>query len=206
MTYSRCEGFRMNRRLFFLVVLLFLLVLPLLFVSCTKHESPPTTEQLERRVRDILQLDTVEYLYREVVYLGEERRFLFFQTVNKEVLFAVDLVARAGIDLEKGVEIMPDQSNPRRLYVRLPAATVTGVDAREETIEQYFVHERGDRIQWLEFSDAVNETKAELRRRAIEDGILAGAESNARTLLANAVRAAGFEQVEISFENRGLEL
>jgi hypothetical protein len=52
----------------------------------------------------------------------------------------------------------------------------------------------------------VNETKAELRRRAIEDGILAAAESNARTLLANAVRAAGFEHVEISFENRGLEL
>lgn len=149
---------------------------------------------LETRVRSVLELPTVEYVYRDIVYLGSSRSFLFFKTLDKKLLFSVRIRVRAGLDMKEGFRIIPDDMNPRRVYIRLPASRILQVDADEKGIHQYF--QRGERFGRLEYSAAIEEVKP----RAVEDarkrGILEKSEENAKTLIRGIFGAAGFTRID----------
>ena len=57
---------------------------------------------VEQQLTSLLELHTYEHIYRDVVYFGEEKSFLFVRTVDRQVLFAVDIRVRAGVDLQEG--------------------------------------------------------------------------------------------------------
>ncbi|MCK5200824.1 MAG: DUF4230 domain-containing protein, partial [Spirochaetales bacterium] len=83
---------------------LILSVLAAWLVSCMA-QTTTSKPVIENQIRGILELPTIEYIYREVIYVGQEARFLGFKHIDKRLLFSIDLIISAGIDLTKGIEI-----------------------------------------------------------------------------------------------------
>lgn len=177
-------------------------MLLLLFVAggCTDKQTP-TEDEIESRVRDILSLPTFEHVYRDVVYVGEEGRFLGILTKDKKVLFSIDVNVRAGIDLTEGIEIeFPEAGSA---IVSLPPAKVLSIDADENTIYQYFVREWGGSLSTLQYYDEINRKKELIREDAVSRGILNNAEENARQLVRNFLRLAEVDNIEFKAVNEG---
>jgi hypothetical protein len=165
----------------------------------------PAMPALETRVRSILELPTAEYIYKDILYLGDTRSFLFFKTMDRRLLFSVQIRVRAGINLDEGFRLYPDKGDPKRIYVRMPRAKIVLVDADDRSIRQYF--EQGDRFGRLEFSAAIEEAKPRVERDARDRGLLNRAEENARGLVQSFLQFAGFEEVQfLPAETPGPEL
>ncbi len=153
------------------------------------------TISIQEQLTDLLELHTYEHIYRDVVYFGEEKSFLFVRTVDRRVLFAIDIRVRAGIDLQHGFTVAQDRSDSERVYVQLPAAEILSVDADEKSIHEYFIREQGGRIGLLEMTAQLAEAKARTEADAIERGILGKAEANARRIVRNFLIMAGFREI-----------
>lgn len=174
-------------------------ILPLLFTAGCARSELPEQEEVESRIREILSLPTFEHVYRDVVYVGEETRFLGILTKDKKALFSIDVVVQAGIDLSEGLDVQFLDSDSA--VVTLPRATILSIDADENTIHQYFVRERGGSLSTLQYYDEINRKKVLLEEDAIARGILYKAETNAVQLLRNFFDLAGYDDVEF----RGLQ-
>ena len=146
-------------------------------------------------MRDLLAIHTMEHVYRDVVYFGEEESFLFIPTVDHRVLFSVNIRVQAGIDLTDGIEVFRSEDNDSEVFVRLPPAEILLVDADESSIHQYFVRERGGRVGWLEYGEQIEAIKGKNAEDAVERGILVRAAENARMVVRNFLELAGFESV-----------
>ncbi|MFP4374681.1 MAG: DUF4230 domain-containing protein [Spirochaetaceae bacterium] len=171
-----------------------LLIVPLSLLGCAADPEADIPD-LEHRVTNVLQLHSYEHVYRDIVYFGEERSFLFFKTMDRRLLFSVDIIVQAGVDLEEGIEVMTDGGNPDRIIVQLPRARILRVDADEASINQYFSRTRGGDVGWLEYGAEIERVKDRVRADAVERGILAKAEDNAREMVKNFFALAGFEEV-----------
>jgi len=156
------------------------------------------TIELEEQVRSLLQLATYEYVYRDLVYFGEERSFLFLKTVDKAVLFSIDITVRAGVDLSSDFSILRDRWVTDRIYVRLPVAEVFSVDADETSIDEYFIRERGGRIELSDLHQQLAEAKAMVAEDALDRDILTKARENAQVAIERFLGLAGFTDVEFS--------
>lgn len=156
------------------------------------------TIELEEQVRSLVQLATHEFVYRDLVYFGEERSFLFLKTVDKAVLFSIDITVRAGVDLSEEFSILRDRWVPDRVYVRLPEAEVLSVDADETSIDEYFIRERGGRIALSDLNQQLAEAKAMVTEDALERDILDRARENAQVAIERFLSLAGFAEVEFS--------
>jgi hypothetical protein len=165
---------------------------------------------VERRIEDVLTLHTFEHSYRSIVYFGEQRRFLFMDTMDRQVLFSIDVRVQAGMDLTEGVEIRrvlrdgdtAQAAEVPQLFVSLPAARILLVDADEESIREYFETDRGGDVGLLEYGREIENAKNSSRQAAISDGILREAEANARVIVREFLDLAGFERVEIRVRPR----
>lgn len=177
-----------------LLALLAVSLVPLTLTACSSEPEVPLPD-LERRVSNVLKLHSYEHVYRDIVYFGEERSFLFFKTMDRRLLFSVDIVVQAGVDLDEGIELWRDDENPERLLVRLPPARILLVDAEEASIHQYFSRDRGGEVGWLEYGAEIEAVKQRVRTDALERGILDKAEANARGVVANFFELSGFEEV-----------
>jgi hypothetical protein len=151
---------------------------------------------MEQQIRNLLELNTYEHVYRDLVYFGEEQTFLFLKTVDKATLFAIDIHVRAGIDLSPGVEILRDRWVGSRIYVKIPDPAILSVDADESSIREYFVRERGARIELSEVNEQLEAVKERVAAEALERGILAAAQANAEEMIESLLNMAGFDQVE----------
>lgn len=185
----------MQRRSTSAPLLAVLILASLVGVSGCAPVSRSDLVRLEDRIESLLELSTYEHIYRDLVYFGEERSFLFIKTVDRAVLFSVDIRVRAGVDLARGVTVTPDRRDPNRIYVRLPEPEILAVDADESSIEEYFIREQGGRIGLLELTDQLDEAKGRIAREAVERGILDRADENARRLITGFLAMAGFTEV-----------
>lgn len=173
-----------------------LIILCILTTGCTGSSRPLSDQELSARIRTILELPTVEYRYKDILYVGESRSFFFITTSLKEVLFSVDIRVRAGIDLQESFSVYRKKGNPHRIYVGLPPPKILLIDADESTIHQYFVLETGDRFRRLEYSKELEAAKPRILKDAQERGILAQAEQNAHLLVRGLMELLGFQEVE----------
>jgi hypothetical protein len=171
-----------------------LLVLVAVLSGCAP-DPPFDAIEIRDQLTDLLELHTYEHIYRDVVYFGEEKSFLFVRTVDRRILFSIDIRVRAGVDLQAGIRVTRDQSNPSRVYVQLPATEILSVDADEASIHEYFIREQGGRIGLLELTGQLEEVKSRVASDAVERGILASAESNAKRIVRNFFFLAGFTEV-----------
>ncbi|MFW5717895.1 MAG: DUF4230 domain-containing protein [Spirochaetota bacterium] len=185
----------MQRRSTSAPLLALVILASLVGVSGCAPVSRSELVRLEDRIESLLELSTYEHIYRDLVYFGEERSFLFIKTVDRAVLFSVDIRVRAGVDLARGVTVTPDRRDANRIYVRLPRPEILAVDADESSIEEYFIREQGGRIGLLELTDQLDEAKVRIAREAIDRGILDRADENARRLIAGFLAMAGFTEV-----------
>jgi hypothetical protein len=170
------------------------LIVPLILLGCSPQPDADLPD-LERRVADVLRLHSYEHVYRDIVYFGEERSFLFFKTMDRRLLFSVDIVVRAGIDLDGGINIMLDENDPGRIVVDMPPAQILRIDADEASINQFFSRERGGEVGWLEYGAEIDAVKDRVRADAIDRGILEKAEQNARGMVKNFFALSGFDEV-----------
>lgn len=138
----------------------------------------------------------MEYRYKEIVYVGEQKSFLFIPTSNKEVLFSVEIRVQAGLDLQQPVMVKKDSLNPKKIYVSLPPAKILLVDVDEDTIHQYFVVEQGSRIHRMDYSKELESAKQRILQDAQQRGILSEADRQARILIQEILETAGFQEVE----------
>jgi hypothetical protein len=177
-----------------LLALLAVSLVPLTLTACSPEPEVPLPD-LERRVSKILRLHSYEHVYRDIVYFGEERSFLFFKTMDRRLLFSVDIIVQAGVDLDEGVELWRDEERPERIVVQLPPPRILLVDADESSIHQYFSRDRGGEVGWLEYGAEIEAVKERVREDALERGILEKAERNARGVVSNFFELSGFEEV-----------
>lgn len=177
-----------------------LLVLAGLWVFLTTRSpaAAPDLTDIREEISAIRTLTTGEYRYRDVVYYSEETRLLGIPAGRREVLFSLDIVVRGGVDLSRGFRAETDESGAT-LFLTIPAAEILLVDADENSIEQYFAEERLGRIDWLDVGDELMRAKEANRADAIGRGILSETEAQARGVLTDLGRAAGFETVEVRF-------
>jgi hypothetical protein len=170
-----------------------LTVLTLAAAGCSGPKEQPI-EEVETRIREILSLATYEHVYRDVVYVGEEARFLGIPTKDKRTLFSIDVNVRAGIDFTEGIDVSVGSDGTA--LVKLPPAKILSIDADEGTIHQYFVKDLGGNLSRIQYYEEINRKKEFLEADAVERGILVKAEDNAKLLIRNFLALAGFEQVE----------
>lgn len=154
------------------------------------------TSQIATQLRNLLQLSTAEYIYRQIGYLGEEKSFLFFKTMDKRLLYSVNIHVLAGVDLRDELGISVEPKDPRRVTVTLPSARVLQVDADESTLHQYFARSFGGTVSWLEYGDQIAALESATKKDAIERGILDRADANARRIVGAFLTSAGFSSVD----------
>lgn len=155
------------------------------------RESLSRTEVMERRLKDLRELQTVSQTYRSVIYVEEKN----FWRGNKQVLFTLEYVVSAGVDFSKGLEIreLPDGV----IQVRLPGADILSSDADETTIRQMFLKEQtllnpvrmGDYMPQIIIQGEAN------RQAALDGGILKLAEANARMAVLRILKLGEFENI-----------
>ncbi|RKX93916.1 MAG: DUF4230 domain-containing protein [Spirochaetes bacterium] len=169
----------------------------LLTLSCRERIRPVSATVIENQIRSLLEIPTVEYVYREILYFDEEARFLGIKHMDKRLLFSVDMVTRAGFDLSKGLEV-------RRIFnsvkITLPKPEILEVDADEESIHQFFVKEWGGKISRLDYYDELNLRKEGIRKDAVKRGILDKARKNFEGMVSKL--ATSFDLESVNFEYR----
>ncbi len=177
-------------------IIISLLLIPLF--SCTGNDAGPQKDSIELSVRQLLEMPSIEQIYRDIVYIGEKEKILFFTTTDKEVLFSIDIKIQAGIRNAGlvDIEISENNENVRKAVVSLPKSEILLVDAEENSIEQYFIKERGEQISRLEYYDEINRKKTEIEASAVSAGILEKADSNCRDLIKSFLSLSGIDSIE----------
>jgi hypothetical protein len=122
--------------------------------------------------------------------------------MDKRLLFSIDIRVQAGINLQKGFEIITERGNRSALYLKLPAPEILLIDAREDTINQYFLKEYGGTISRLEFSDEIDAVKARIAEDARTRGILDQARRNAEDILENILALSGFTEITFLYPEK----
>jgi len=156
---------------------------------------PPT--DVERQIRGVLELPSYEYLYRDIIYIADQAKFLGFRHKDTQLLFSVNIRLHAGVDLQKGIQVTPISAGG--LSISLPAAEILLVDADENSITQYFKKEFGGQIERLAYYDEISLSKERIRSDAIDRGVLTQAQSNAASVLRSLLQSQGFSPVEVEF-------
>lgn len=161
------------------------------FIACVPKQK--NTVALEQGISDLIELRTYEQVYHAVGYINREQTILFFKTIDRELLYSIDIRVHAGIDVHKGVHIVSAGGYSGRVVVSLPPPEILLVDADESTIHQYF--SRGHGISLLEYGDQVAALKGKIEQEAIARGILRRAEENARLIVRSFLQQAGVHEI-----------
>lgn len=170
----------------------------LLLISCTP-KATLSRPVIENQIRGMLELPTIEYIYREIIYVGQEAKFLGFKHLDKRLLFSIDLIINAGIDLTKGIEIRNIANGG--IQVILPEPEILLVDADEGSIHQFFVKEWGDKVSRLDYYDEIVKSKENITEDAIERDILLKAKNNAEEIILKIFSVYGIEKVDFRWRD-----
>ena len=176
--------------------LVLLLIATFLVFTCTQTREQDLSE-IETQIKEILTLHTYEHVYRDIIYLDEQKTFLIFKGKGKKprALFSINIRVQAGIDFTEGFRLYRDGENPGKIYVKMPQPRILLVDADENSIDEFFSREK---IGLIEASDEINIKKEQIREDALQRGILFKAEENAKKILGDFLRYSGFEEVEFT--------
>ena len=155
------------------------------------RQSTSSTEVLEQRLRDLRQLKTVSQLYRSVIFIDEKK----FLLGTKQVLFALEYEVTAGLDFSRGIELhrMPDET----VSVRMPPAEIFSSDADETSIREMILREQPffNPVRMGDYMPQVIAQGEANRISAVDGGILALAEANARIAVTRVLQLAGVQHV-----------
>ncbi len=152
---------------------------------------------LSDRLSRMGELTTVTQLYRSVFYVREKKNFI----QEKTLLFTAEYNVQAGIDLSEGFDLTL-KGNTVRLV--LPPGRLLLVDGDDSSLQQVYIKERFSSVDTGDYLPLIGEERENIRRRALESGILKSAEERAVLILNGILYSAGLEDAEIRFEREGL--
>ncbi len=178
------------------VFLVFLVLL--FFTGCTLVKKTFSPTIIENRIRTILEVPTVEYVYREILYFGKEARFLGIKHMDKRLLFSVDIILQAGFNLEKEIQIKRTINGG--ILITLPEPEILIIDVDENSIHQFFIKEWGGKISRLDYYDELNKRKKSIKQDAIKRGILIKARENGSKMIRGLLRPLKFQKIQIHYK------
>jgi hypothetical protein len=164
----------------------------------------PDPVTIVREVRSLARLETIQYTVEKVITAETGQGALGFLFGDK-LLFIAHGVVIAGIDLDK---LTPDDiriDSDGRVYLRLPDPEIFVATLDNE---QSYVYDRDTGL--LTRGDITLEAAArkaaedEIRKAALEDGILEQAKRNAESTLYSMLRAMGIPDVLFATEDWSL--
>ena len=100
--------------------------------------------------------------------LTKRPRLLGMPTGRRRIVFAIEISVVAGVEISDQIAVERGRGRDRRVFVTVPAPEILRIDAREETIEQYFVREGLRGIDWVDVSGEVEAAKERNRADAVE--------------------------------------
>lgn len=168
---------------------------------------PPSVVEIVRptpdvitAIRDLVRLETVDYHVERVVDLRDRQQVLFGLMQAEDAILLVaagDVVA--GVDLAKmRPEDVVIDAERREATIVLPPAEVLSARLDNDrtfvyTRETDVLARRGDSLE----TRARQEAERTLRQAAVEAGVLARAETNAKRAIESLVRALGYRVVAV---------
>ena len=172
-------------------------------VSQLLHPTPtiiPDPVTYINEVRALARLETIQYSIEKVITAEQGQGFFGF-LVGDKLLFVAHGVVIAGIDMEK---LQPEdlRFEDSVLYVKLPPAEIFIATLDNE---KSYVYDREQGVLSPDNFDLETDTRRvaedEIRKAAIEDGILEQAQVNAEAYLLKFFTALGYQAV--IFEDQG---
>jgi hypothetical protein len=157
-------------------------------------------------IRDVARLESTRYHVEKVIEVSDEQSHVWGLVQSKDVLLlvAVGEVA-AGVDLGKlkDEDVRVDAAT-RSVAVRLPRAEVfsSALDTKATHVYSRSTDLLADRKETLE-GDARRRAEEEMRKAALEEGILERAQTSAERTLRSLLRSLGYEHVAIDWNDRG---
>ena len=147
-------------------------------------EKEITADTVQESLRDAGILITEEYYFTEVVNYSSIKKLwkLDLGITESSYLAGYDGVVTAGVDLTQA-KVEKDESE-KLIRVTLPAAAIQNVDIDPESFVLYSEKAGlGNRLSVGDFNSSLIELEQTAREKAVERGVLARAEENARTLV-----------------------
>ena len=145
-------------------------------------EKEITADTVQESLRDAGILITEEYYFTEVVNYSSIKKLwkLDLGITESSYLAGYDGVVTAGVDLTQA-KVEKDETE-KLIRVTLPAAAIQNVDP-----ESFVLYSEkaglGNRLSVGDFNSSLIELEQTAREKAVERGVLARAEENARTLV-----------------------
>jgi hypothetical protein len=169
-------------------------------VASVLHPTPtliPDPVTIIHEVRSLARLETIQYSVEKVI-TAETRQDIFGPLFGDKLLFVAHGVVIAGVDLEK---LTPEdfQRDGNVLNLRLPQAEIFIVTLDND---KSYIYDR--QTGFLTHGDVQLETLArraaedEIRKAALDDGILRLAQQNANYYLSRLLRDLGYDDVVFS--------
>lgn len=166
--------------------------------TSVEHTSSNITES----ILQILQLSTLEYNYTDVVSYKESSKYKDFVIPFTEKRFMIKYTGyiKAGSDLSNLEIDMPDAET---IYITIDSAKITDNVINEEDL--YVYDEKGSIFNNLKIADVYEilvAEKASTQAELIESGFLQDADERSEELITQLVKAMGFEEVVVRFNNK----
>ncbi len=179
-----------------------------------KARTPPSPSRVETRVtpgaitaiRDLARLEATSYHVEKVVEATDAQSRLWGLYKAKDALLLVavgDVVA--GVDLGKvrDEDVRVDEQT-HAVHVLLPPPEVTSSSLDEHATHVYarhtdFLAVRDERLE----GEARGLAEEEMRKQAVDAGILERARASAERTLRALLRSLGYERVDLDWADRG---
>lgn len=166
-----------------------LLILPLLLTTCNTSRLTP---ELSESVLKAAKISTVEHVYRDIIFVKEQKRFLGIPVSRKEVLFSVDIRIKAGVRLD---ERFVEQARGKSVVLKLPVAEILSVDADEKSIQEYYHKHFGTRVSLFFYNEEIERQKEVLLDESLSRGIIEQAQNELENYLEMIYLRAGYREV-----------
>lgn len=165
----------------------------------SSHEKITSSGVLER-VNSISELNTVEMYFNEIIDYKDAKLFHNIQIpfTQKSFIFTVKAKVKAGIEMT-GLTEDDIVINNTDISLTLPAPVITSA----EILEYKAYDEKDGLFNEIKNEDtftALDQFKKDLRKQALDSGILDKAKENATASLTGLFKSLGFESIEIRFE------
>lgn len=144
-----------------------------------------TQDQLEEQLSSIRELVTRQYVYTNAARREQNQTWFFGWDrpfSEKSLLATYDGVIKAGIDLGE-VTIDVDEE-ARTITVTLPPSRITDNNIPQETINVLEVKDGlFNKVTFDDYNDLITEEKQVMEEKAVDMGLLADADSEARAII-----------------------
>lgn len=174
----------------------------MLCLALACRSGPGAENQVILSLKEINQLVTAEYVVNKIIKASDDNTW--YKIGDRKILITCEASLKAGIDFSTINTSQIDIRN-KKISLTLPHATLFSLNIKPEDIKVAY-----EEIGMLRSSFSAQErdmltvqAEKQIQQSADSLGILKTAETNARLFITQFLRNAGYEDIEVKFENAG---